>query len=183
MPGLFLPLPVKLICGFIYSREASYQEARRLLEQRFGHLDFESQRIDFTFTDYYYPEMGEPLFRKFASFVRLQDPSCLGAIKLYCRKLEKKLALSGKRSVNIDPGYITQAKLVLASTKDFSHRIYLGRGVYAEVTLYFSGKEFREFPTTFPDYRTQTYKDIFQHIRRLYRANLKDEKKYESLDR
>jgi len=170
-----LPLPVKFICGFIYLKEEIYLKSRAILEKKFGKIDFESQRIDFSFTDYYCPEMGKPLYRRFVSFKRLKDPRYFPDIKLFCIKIEKKYSLNQKRRVNIDPGYINDAKLVLTTTKDFSHRIYLAKGIYAEVTLYFKDKKFSDFLTTFPDYRTKEYKEIFYKIRDIYHRNIKNE--------
>lgn len=169
-----LPLPVKFICGFIYSDETAYCGALGNLESRFGRIDFQSQIIDFDFTDYYYSEMGKPLWRRFVSFKKLQNPDAFSKIKSFCINVEKKYARTEKRKVNIDPGYINEAKLVLTTTKDFSHRIYLSRGVYAEVTLYFSKGEFCNFTTTFPDYRTQCYKNIFRRLRNIYQQDIKN---------
>ncbi len=170
-----IPLPVKFICGFVYSDERVYQQAKKALEKKFGRADFESEKIKFDFTTYYQQEMGTNLSRRFLSFYRLQKVSRFAKIKLFCLKLEKKYAQTEKRIVNIDPGYLNQAKLVLTSSKDFSHRIHLSSGVYAEITLIFSKGEFRELKTTFPDYRTPTYKNIFQSIRDIYSRNLKNE--------
>ena len=116
--------------------------------------------------------MGKPLSRRFISFKKLRKPEQFVKIKLYCLKLEKKFALNLQRQVNIDPGYINEAKLILTTTKDFAHRIYLGRGVYAEVTLSYLKDNFSEIPTTFPDYRTPQYKKIFFDIRKLYRQQI-----------
>ena len=170
-----LPLPVKFICGFIYSQENTYKSAKSILEKKFGKIDFESQVINFDFTDYYYAEMGKPLLRRFISFKELQDPLGFIKIKSVCMEIEKRYASEKKRKINIDPGYLNEAKLVLTTIKDFSHRIYLGKGVYAEVTLYFHNGKFCDFPTTFPDYRTHSYKDIFHSIRSIYRQNIKNE--------
>lgn len=167
------PLPVKFICGFIYANEKKYQETKRLLKKRFGPTDFESQKINFDFTDYYYPEMGNPLTRRFLSFKKLRKAESFVEIKLYCLKLEKKFAVNLRRQVNIDPGYINEAKLVLTTTKDFAHRIYLNKGIYAEVTLLYLKNGFLEISTTFPDYRTQRYKEIFFDIREIYRRQVK----------
>ncbi len=164
---------VKFICGFIYTAENIYTLAKTDLLKKFGPVDFESPVIDFNFTDYYYPEMGRPLLRRFVSFKKLKNPGDFIKIKKTCLKVEKKYRREGKRRVNIDPGYINEAKLVLTTSKDFSHRIYLGRGVYAEVTLYFYNGKFCDFPTTFPDYRTGLYKGIFQSIRDIYRQNIR----------
>ncbi len=167
-----MPLPVKFICGFIYTTEKVYQEAKKVLERKFGSIDFESERIDFDFTEYYYPEMGKPLSRRFISFKKLRKPEQFVKIKLDCIKLEKKFALGLHRQINIDPGYINEAKLILTTTKDFAHRIYLGKGIYAELTLSYVNDHFSEVPTTFPDYRTSQYKEIFSQIRRIYRQQI-----------
>ena len=168
-----IPLPVKFICGFIYSQENIYLKTKAILEKRFGKIDFESQPIDFTFTNYYQPEMGQSLTRRFVSFKKLQKCEKFVDIKLFCLKIEKKYAPRGKRIVNIDPGYLNEAKLVLTTTKDFAHRIYLSKTIYAEVTLRFEKGAFCELETTFPDYRTDTYKEIFHSIRNIYHAQIK----------
>jgi hypothetical protein len=177
------PLSVKFICAFIYSNQDNYQKIKNILTRKFGPLDFESQEIDFNFTSYYEPEMGKPLWRRFISFKKLVKPDHLVNIKDYCIKLEHKFSqppnpggcLPRHRSVNIDPGYINEAKLVLTTTKDFHHRLYLGKGIFAEITLAYSTKEknFTDFPTTFPDYRTPEYKKILLQIRDLYRHQIK----------
>ena len=137
-----IPSPVKLICGIIYSQEDIYHKTIFDLERKFGQIDLQSQRIDFDFTDYYYPEMGKPLFRKFISFKKLRSPCQFINIKLFCLNIEKKYSKKNKRTVNIDPGYINEAKVVLTTTKDFSHRIYLSKGVFAEVVLYYKNNNF-----------------------------------------
>jgi len=166
------PIPVKFICAFIYSRQDLYEKAKDILSKKYGKIDFESSVIDFSFTDYYYAEMGQPLYRRFISFENLRDPAEFADIKLFCIKLEKKFSHKKKRRVNIDPGYINEAKLVLTTTKDFSHRIYLKKGIYAEVTLHYYDGQFRDFSTTFPDYRTSLYKEIFHEIRDSYREQV-----------
>lgn len=168
-----IPQPVKFICGFIYKDEATFKKVRKILAKKYSAIDFESEKIDFTFTDYYNSEMGTPLFRKFISFRRLQKPESLINIKLFCVKLENKFAPGKKRTINIDPGYLTEAKLVLTTTKDFSHRIYLNKGVFAEVTLSYCKAGFKHYSNTFPDYRTDLYKNIFSQIRSIYHRNLK----------
>ncbi|MBD3264663.1 MAG: DUF4416 family protein [Candidatus Omnitrophica bacterium] len=167
------PLPVKFICGLIYRKESVYNDTKKNLVKRYGPLDFESEKIDFDFTDYYTDEMGKPLFRRFLSFRKLREADTFVKVKLFCVKLEKKFSKDKRRSINIDPGYLDDAKLVLLTTKDFYHRIYLERGIFAETTLYYSGKDFQEFSTTFPDYRTRKYKDIFLNIRNLYQKDKK----------
>lgn len=167
-----IPLPVKFICGLIYKEENIYIKTKDTLQKKFGIIDFESEKIDFVFTDYYNSETGTPLYRRFISFKKLPAANRFIKIKLFCVKLEKKLSTRGRRKINIDPGYLNEAKLILMTTKDFYHRIYLDKGVYAEVTLHYRDGKFQDFPTTFPDYRSQNYKDIFLQIRRIYRQQL-----------
>lgn len=167
------PLPVKFICGFIYSQEDVYNKAKNILIKKFNKIDFESTIINFDFTDYYYEEMGEKLLRRFVSFKKLRQADNFIDIKSLCLNVEKKFAANDKRKINIDPGYINEAKLVLTTTKDFSHRIYLGKGIYAEVTLQYKNGTFIDLPTTFPDYRTIEYKNIFLRIRNIYRQQIK----------
>lgn len=138
----------------------------------FGPADFESPVTDFTHTDYYKDEMGAGLKRQFLSFAKLLDMKGLCDVKLKTNNLEKKFARSGKRTVNIDPGYIDLAKLVLFSTKDYTHRIHLDKGIYAEVTLFYKDKSFTAWPWTYPDYKTDGYIGLFNDIRDIYKAKL-----------
>jgi len=166
---------VKFICGFIYSNKNFYQKAKKLMGAKFGRIDFESQVINFNLTNYYTEEMGKPLFRRFVSFYKLRNSNSeeITKIKLFCMKVEKILSLDNKRQINIDPGYLNLAKLILLTTKDFSHRIHLKKGIYAEVTLYYAKKKFNDLIWTYPDYRTNEYKDIFLKIRDIYRKQIK----------
>lgn len=168
------PLPVKFVCGFIYAREELYSAAKGILQRKFGVIDYESETLNFDSTDYYVQEMGKPLFRRFISFEKLRGADNFIKIKLFCIKIEKKLSQNGKRQVNIDPGYLTEAKFVLTTTKDYSHRIYLGKGIYAELTLYYSRGGFCDFSTTYPDYRSQPYKQILLAIREKYHGQIKN---------
>ena len=152
------PEPAKLIVGMLSAFPAGFDLARDALIRHYGPIDVESDPIPFAFTTYYDREMGPNLLRKFLAFERLIDPGILADVKLLTNRLEGELApaitSAVPRPINLDPGYITPAKLVLASTKDFSHRIYLRDGVYAEVTLHYEkGGTFRAWPWTFPDFR------------------------------
>jgi Domain of unknown function (DUF4416) len=167
------PLAVKFICSFIYSDQNIYKKILNLLKKKYGPIDFESEIIPFNFTKYYEEEMGINLKRRFISFRKLREASSFVPIKLYCVNIEKKFSIKDKRTINIDPGYINEARLVLTTTKDFAHRIYLKKGVFAEVTLCFSKGTFVDFSWTFPDYKTIQYKNIFTKIRNIYRENMK----------
>jgi len=160
-------LRVKLIAGFIYKDEAFFIKSRDSLKKRFGRVDFESAPIDFNYTSYYEKEMGAGLKRRFISFSKLVPIQDLYRIKLYTNRLESRFSDSGRRRVNIDPGYMDLAKLVLASTKDYSHRVYLRKGIFAEITLNYRNNSFTPNDWTYPDYRSQDYIDIFNRIRGL----------------
>lgn len=138
----------------------------------FGRIDLESPITDFTHTDYYKEEMGNGLKRQFLSFERLVGLKGLCSVKLRTNGLEKRFAKQNKRTVNIDPGYIDLSKLVLFSTKDYSHRVYLDKGIFAEVTLFYKDKSFTAWPWTYPDYRTADYIEIFNRIRDIYKEKL-----------
>jgi hypothetical protein len=163
---------VKLIIGLIYRDSQQYLAIKPFLLRAFGPIDFESSEVPFNYTDYYKQEFGSGLTRRFISFSRLISPATLAEIKVRTIKLEHKRSAQGKRTVNIDPGYIDMAKLVLASTKDFCHRIYLDRGIFAEITLVYKKNSFTYWDWTYPDYRTKEYIDIFNHIRQTYAQQL-----------
>ncbi|OGX19192.1 MAG: hypothetical protein A3K83_07090 [Omnitrophica WOR_2 bacterium RBG_13_44_8b] len=167
------PKPVKLITGFIFKNEPVLIRAEYFLKRMFGKSDYESEILAFAHTDYYEKEFGRGLSRKFISFQRLIDPRNLPSVKLSAGKIEKKLSGGANRNINIDPGYLDLAKLVLATTKDFTHRIYLDRGIFAEVTLFCEGKGFKPWQWTYPDYKTEEYIAIFNKIRSIYAEQIK----------
>jgi len=137
-----------------------FDAAEQRLVEHFGSIDLASPILDFDFTNYYEPEMGPHLKRKFVSFVRKIDPGEIAAIKLATNGLEETLApldTSVKRPINLYPVYICGSKLVLASAKDRSQRIYVGRGIYVEITLEFRKGRFRPVPTTYRDYASDAY--------------------------
>jgi hypothetical protein len=165
--------PVKLIFGFIFREEKVYLLTRSTLEKKFGRIDFESPIFNFNHTNYYERELGENLKRRFLSFERLIKPESISKIRHFTQRLEEKFSLGGKRRINIDPGYLDLSKLILATTKDYKHRIYLRDGIYAEVTLYYEKESFRAFDWTYPDYRTSEYIGIFNRIRQIYKEQIR----------
>lgn len=173
MVELYKPKKCKLIFGIIYSSDKIYTNTKKSLLKKYGTIDFESQALDFSYTDYYREEMGSNLKRRFISLKKLIDPTDIVDVKHFVLKLEKKYSILKKRRINIDPGYLNDAKLILSTTKDFSHRIYLGGKIFAEVTLIYQRHKFNNLPWTFPDYRTRAYKDILLKIRNLYKEQIK----------
>ena len=167
-----IPSKVKLIVGLISCETELFKEVKASLEKTFGRADHESDLIDFTSTDYYEKELGHHLKRKFLSFADLIDLDSIYKIKLKTNMLEGRYSRSGKRRMNIDPGYLDLSKLVLFSTKDYSHRIYLNEGVFADPTLFYREGRFNPWPWTYPDYRTEAYINIFNSIRAVYKEDL-----------
>jgi hypothetical protein len=165
--------PVKLIASLLSGTQAHIDVARAAMVQAYGATEFESQLLPFDHTGYYAGEFGPNLVRQIVSFARLIDPAQLPAIKLWTNELEWTLARDGKRQVNIDPGYVSLGKVVLASTKDHAHRLYLGQGVYGEVTLTFQRSSFRPWPWTYPDYASSQYCILFDEIRSCYKQDLR----------
>jgi hypothetical protein len=162
------PELVKLIMAMITNNKDLFNQIENILEKKFGKIDYRSKIIEFNFTTYYEKEMGKNLLRKFLSFNNLIYPDKIKEIKKYSNKLEEKFSTYNKRNINLDPGYINLGKLVLASTKDNLQRIYLGEGIYAEVTLYYKNKKYNPFFYTYPDYCSKDYIEIFEDIRNLF---------------
>lgn len=163
------PGKVKLIVGMLSNDTVLLEKVKPILTNNFGEIDFVSQIISFDYTDYYEKEMGKNIKRQFLSFVDLISPEKLAEIKVKTNEIEEQFAdESGNRKLNLDPGYINLAKLVLASTKDFAHRIYLGKGIFTEITLMYRNKTFVPVEWTYPDYKTPEYIDIFKKIRDKY---------------
>lgn len=165
--------PAKLFVGMIAQNLTYVNLAFKDLEACYGPADFESMIWPWNYTDYYAQEFGDGLKRKFIFFKRLIEPDRLPEIKRATHEMEIQTGQMVKgvlrRRANLDPGYITDAKVVLATTKDFAHRIYLREGIYAEVTLVYRGNGFQPMPYTYPDYRTREYLELFNQARELYR--------------
>ncbi len=174
------PQPVKFFLGLIYSPLVSLWDLERDLQREFDFIDQKSPVLDFVhFTDYYVEEMGPLLYRTWWSLHRLWPPESLAEFKLTANRLEEKYQSEVQgpgRVVNIDPGYLNESRLVLASCKDFSHRIYLDKGVFAEVTMIYKEDGFKPLEWTYPDYRCPEALNFFAGIRDDYRKQLKGEK-------
>lgn len=169
------PDPVKLFMGVLYRDEEKLEQARLRLESLYGPLDYRSEASPFTITNYYQEEMGAKIFRLFFSCAPLISPEEIVRIKLRTDQLERELAHAGKRMVNIDPGYMDYNKVVLGSRKYNGQKIYLGSGIYADLTLYYEKGRFHPYPWSFPDFKSGQYNHIFLRIRELYKTQRKEE--------
>ncbi|MBN1797602.1 MAG: DUF4416 family protein [Spirochaetales bacterium] len=166
-------LKEKLVFSILISDLSLKDECMMLLKNKFGPVDFESDLLEFTFSNYYNKEMGTPIKKFFVSFKRLIEPDVLAEVKAATNCFEQRFCVQGSRKINIDPGLLCQSRFILASTKDSSHRIPLGLGIYAEITLMFEHGTFRPVEWTYPDYRSAGYIKILNEIRALYAAQLK----------
>ena len=176
MGTLGLPAPVKLFSGVLVADAGLVPLVEDRLVDAFGPIDHRSDLLPFEFTDYYADQMGDFVERILFSFESLVDGGTLASVKRETNLLEHRpwpLATPVPRPVNIDPGYIEQAKVVLASTKNFYHRVYLRDGVFGEVTMHFRNNTFQFFPWTYPDYKSRDYQQFFVRMRQIYRAQLK----------
>jgi hypothetical protein len=168
--------PVKLVCGVIYGDASLYDRARALLVDAHGPIDSESPVSDFDLTAYYEKAMGPGLKRRFMSFVRLAAPDRLADIKVGTNRLEEKIRQEhggSPRAVNIDPGYLTASALVMATAKDFSHRIPLAHGIYAHLEFLFTKTDVRFLEWTYPDMRRDVLRRFFLDLRRTYLEQLR----------
>jgi hypothetical protein len=168
--------PVKLIASIIYKDGTSADSAEKRLIRKYGPLTPLERTLPFDFTDYYEEEFGKPLKRKLICFDKPVDPEKIADVKLTTNKIEDVFREGGKRTVNIDPGYVTEAKLVLLTTKDYNHRVYLGKRIFAESTLYFQDGTFKPWPWTYPDYGSEALIAYFNEVRALYADGRKKRK-------
>lgn len=161
------PNLVKFFFGLIYNKSFNINEVYQILEEKFHNkIDIYSPAIDFIFTSYYNKEMGQDLKRQWISFETLLTPDNLADMKVETNNIEDSFAKDKNRIVNIDPGYICPANVILASTKDFSHRIYLSKGIYAEVTTIYRKEGFTKLPWTYPDYLCPTATEFILQARK-----------------
>lgn len=152
-----------LFVAALYSRREHFLEALESLVSIYGPVVMETPPLPWNHTGYYEKELGSPIWRTFAFFERLVPQAGIAAVKLATVELEGRLSSEGKRNVNLDPGYVTEAKVVLASTKDYSHRIYLGGGIFGEVTLMYVKDRFHPHVNTYADYKNHW--EIFARAR------------------
>jgi len=169
--------PVKLIAGILAANEKCLPVVIAALAEEFGPIDLQSDIWPLTQTDYYRQQTGPAILRQFVSIEALIEPGELASVKLATNEIERRLAesldLPLPRPVNLDPGIIEPSKLILASTKNFSHRIYIGQKMFAEVTLTYGKSHWKPFDYTFPDYQQQCYHDFFTKVRDKLRLQLR----------
>ena len=167
------PKPAKLVTGFFLKDKHLSDEIITELVQHNGPLDLLSPWMRFDYTDYYEKEMGESLIRRILVFKPLIKQTDLPEIKTDTNRIEKKFAVGENRRVNIDPGYLLLERFVLATGKNFPHRIYIGKGIYADLTLIYTKGRFQTLPWTYPDYAGDQMRAFLEKIRDKYKIDLK----------
>jgi hypothetical protein len=173
MGSIKTPKPVQFFTSIIFSDERSLQDAKERLRAAIGDFQEETAFMQFSQTNYYEKEMGGNLSRIFIIFEPLFQREILPYIKLKTNDLELMLALNGKRMVNIDPGYISLENIILATTKGFAHRIYVGNGIYGDLTLTFSAGTYRPLGWTYPDYGSKDVISLLNRWRELLKEKLR----------
>jgi hypothetical protein len=168
------PKPVRLVMSLIMNSEAILPRVVEDLEGYYGETAFVSPSMAFDFTDYYAPEMGTDLRRRFIAFRDLIPPEALSSVKHQTNRLELRYAHQRTRRVNIDPGYLSGAHLILATTKAYAHRPYLDDGIYADLTLVYRQGSYRPLEWTYPDYRKREIVEMFNMLRKTYLRQLNE---------
>lgn len=171
------PPVVKAFSAILYSEELALSSVLEELTSFFGEISHRSNDFNFDFTDYYDEQMRAPLKKFFMSFKKLFNREELPQWKTKTNEIEEKYSIKEKgrslRLVNIDPGYVSRSKVVLATTKNFSHRIYMRDGIFAEITLNFKKGVFAPNPWTFPDYCVEKNLSFFNEVRKSYMEEIK----------
>jgi hypothetical protein len=170
------PLPAKLVCSILAaSGDAHWAEVVAALETRFGPMELAYPAMPFSHTTYYDRELGSPLTRRMVAFARVLPQNALCRVKRFTNALENRLSgPDGRRRVNLDPGFLTMERFVLATGKNYTHRIYLGRGIFGDLTLVFQAGSWQTLPWTFPDYAAPNMLHVLTDIRRRYHRDLRE---------
>ena len=176
MASILPPPAVKLFIAILYKDVSALARARELFVVQWGTIDFEGADHVFDVTAYYEPEMGAPLIRRIVSFEKLADPTLLVPMKLACNNIETETCIDGKRIINCDAGYLDHNKVLLASAKEAGQKIYLDKGIYADLAGRYKAGRYQPFEWSFPDFKDGRYGDELIAIRRLYLNQVKSGK-------
>ncbi len=164
---------VLLFLAAFSQHDEALQWTRQQATDAWGPIALESPLFLFKETRYYEKSMGADLKKTLFVFSNLIDPAALADLKHETNRWEQQYAQQfpspESRPLNLDPGYVTEAKLVLATTKDRDHRIYLSRGIFAENTLYYARGTWQNRPWTYPNYQRSDYHQFLDRCREYYR--------------
>lgn len=171
----------KLIIGVIYNDMEVYDRAMAMLTEAFGEVECESERFSFSreFSDYYDEELGGEGMRVILSFRETVDPSRQAEIKIATNEMERILSVDGNRRINLDPGFISSGRLMLATTKKIGFRIPLEQGIYTELTLFWAKGGWHKLPWTYRDYQSERVQSFLTKVRKSYLGERKAQMKVE----
>jgi hypothetical protein len=170
-----VPPHARLLVSAIYREEERFGELLPILAARLGPVERTSGPFPFDRTDYYEREMGAPLSRRFVVMQRLVPRDALAAAKIGVEELEREFSANGMRTVNLDPGLLTEENFLLATGKNYSHRVYLREGVFADLSLIYRKGEFRPLPWTYPDLASEGIRAFLAEVREELRRARKTE--------
>jgi hypothetical protein len=168
------PKPAKLVIGLLTRKQELMRAVAADLMENFGPIDMVSPLFPFDFTTYYEKEMGSGLLRRIFVFNSLIQQQDLADIKLRTNAIETQFSREGMRQVNIDPGYLLMERLVLATGKNFAHRIHIGKCIYADLTLIYQNNGYQTLPWTYPDYAHGSIRNFLILVRNKYMEDLKE---------
>jgi hypothetical protein len=168
-----VPPPVQFFASIIFNESGILSAVEAELSERVAPIEERTEVMPFSQSDYYCPEMGKDLSRYFLLFAPLSQRDGLVEVKLQTNRIETSHSVHGRRSVNIDPGYIALEQMVLATTKGYTHRIYLGRGIFADLALAFENGTYHRLPWTYPDYGSEELISILNRWREHYKRLLR----------
>ena len=167
------PKAVKFFASFLSTDDRIAREGEKEIERLTGPIQIRTDSELFSHTTYYEKEMGPTIMRHFVLFSSLGDRTLLPMIKSVTNGFEERTSINGQRVVNIDPGFVTLENVILATTKNFTHRIYLANGIYGDLTLIFHRRSYQTLPWTYPDYGSDRIIALFNEWRTIYRQELK----------
>lgn len=162
------PINVKLFIAAMYASDEIFEKVKHILVDKFGEIDCWSAVFPFSYSQYYVKEMGSGLKKRLFSFSELIAPDTLPEIKLITNQIEDEFSEEGRRKINLDPGYLSAANVVMATAKNFDHRIYLGKGIFGDVQLRFRRKKFHFNPWTYPDFKDKYIIEFLSRVRKIY---------------
>lgn len=166
------PQPAKLIIGVFSNNKGLLVPVLEKLTRQFGDIDMISPWMAFDYTRYYEREMGPGLLRRMMAFKPLINQEGLSAVKLATNAIEAEYVAENGRKINIDPGYLLRERFVLATGKNFAHRIYIGNRIFADLTLVFQKGAFQSLPWTYPDYQSPQMQSFLYRVRNKYIKDL-----------
>lgn len=168
MGDIFKDLNLKCFLGLLFNQSVCLNSVYESIEKTYGSIDSYSDIFPFTHTQYYEKEMGTHLQKQFLSIKTLVTPSEFSKIKKLSNDIEINFSINNSRNINIDPGFLSPHNVLLLSTKNFSHRIPVGNGIYAELTLLFKNKQFQTVDWTYPDFKFKEYQSYLLKLRKQY---------------